>query len=406
MIFTCPANRPPLSTTRLLGRLTAFFCCQPGRGIRRILLLIAMLLQACLSLGAVMAATSTPLLARTVLDLDSKSQPVHLKDWGDVWLDPTGQRQAGDVGNSADRSIDWQPSQDAAVYPLTANNALWIRFTVPPAPDLERWYVEVPFPSVNRVSLFTLDRAGQWNEQQAGDLIAVSNWPVPHRHPLLPIAVSAEVSISYLLRLENGHSMSAPVQFISESYLNRSEQRVSLILGIFFGLAGLAVIVSAASAVSLRDAAYGYYAVAVTFSALTQASLTGIAGLHLWRNWAWWNDVSTSVLPTLELAVTLLFISAVVSLPQRSLRLHRTLVVVAAFGVLTALALAFLPIERRTGLFLSYVFLPSLSAAGHFSGPGAGATGLHPGSCWASPRLWRRAAFCWRARPACCPSAA
>ena len=311
-------------------------------------------------LGLAMATTSSPASARTVLDLDSKLQPVQLNDWGDFWLDPTGQHTASQVGSNADGSVNWQPTRNNAIYPLKTSNALWVRFAVPPAPDIERWYLEVPFPSLDRVSLFTLDVAGQWSEQKAGDLIPVSSWPVPHRYPLMPIEVSAERSSSYLLRLENGYSMSAPVQFVSESYLSTSEQRVSLILGIFFGLAGLAAIVSLISAVSLRDTAYGYYALAVSFSALTQASLTGIAGLHLWPNSAWWNDVSASLLPTLELAATLMFVSAAVSLPQRSLRLHRALTVVAVSGVCIALALALIPIERRAGLFLSYVPLPLL----------------------------------------------
>lgn len=329
-----------------------------GRCIRCFLLAMAALLVA----GPLLAMASSPDAARTVLDLDSKAQPARLNDWGDFWIDPTGQRTASQVGSGADGSVNWQTTHNGTIYPLTASNALWLRFTVPPAPDAERWYLEVPYPSVNRVSLFTLDMAGQWNEQKAGDLIPVSSWPVPHRHPLMPIALSAEAPSSYLLRLENGHSMSAPLQFISESYLSRSEQRVSLILGIFFGLAGLAAVVSLISAISLRDTAYGFYALAVTLSALTQATLTGIAGLHLWPNWAWWNDVSVSVLPTLELAAGLMFVSAAVSLPERSLRLHRALTVVAVFGVLIALTLAFIPIEQRMGLFMSYVFLPQLLA--------------------------------------------
>jgi hypothetical protein len=81
-----------------------------------------------------------------------------------------------------------------------------------------------------------------------------------------------------LLRLENGHAFSAPLQFISEGRLSYSEQRVSLILGIFFGLTGLAALISALGAVSLRDTAYGFYALCVTLLGLTQATVTGIAG--------------------------------------------------------------------------------------------------------------------------------
>jgi GGDEF domain-containing protein len=308
-----------------------------------------------LALGLLLLG-GTAAFARTVLDLDTRTQPVALKDWGDYWIDPTGSLTPEQVSGST--TLAWQPTEREKTYPLTTGEALWVRFTVPPAPDAERWYLEVPYASVNRVSLFTLDSADQWNEQKAGDLVAVNQWPVPHRHPLMPIALSAEMPTSYLLRLENGHAFSVPLQFVSEAHLSHAEQRVSLILGIFFGLAGLAALISAISAISLRDPAYGFYALSVTMMALTQATVTGIAGLHLWPNSPGWNDVSPSVLPTLELASLLLFVSAAISLPERSLRLHRTLVAVAVLGVLMALLLVFVPLDRRLSVFMSYVFLP------------------------------------------------
>ena len=303
---------------------------------------------------------STSAWSRTVLDLDVQQQPVALKDWGDYMVDSTGQLNAAQVFSTG--PSNWKPTQSNTIYPISSGQALWIRFTVPPAPDAERWYLEVPYPSINRTSLFTLDSAGQWGEQKSGDLVAVSKWPVPHRHPLMPIAVSAEVPTSYLLRLENGHSFGVSLQFLSESHLNHSEQRVSLILGIFFGLVGLAAVVSALSALSLRDPAYGFYAASVTLMGLTQATATGIAGLHLWPNAPSWNDVSTSVLPTLELVATLMFVSAAVSLPERSARLHRLFIGMALLGLVTAVAVAVVPIDVRMRVLMSYVFLPQLLA--------------------------------------------
>ncbi len=298
--------------------------------------------------------------SRTVLDLDARHQPVLLQDWGDYWIDTSGQLSPQQV--SASTTLPWQPAQRQTIYPISTGQALWIRFAVPPAPDTERWYVEVPYPAIDRVSLYTLDGSGQWGQQKAGTLLAVSKWPVPHRHPLMPIALSAEIPTSYLMRFENGHAFSAPLQFVGEGYLSYSEQSVSLVLGIFFGLAGLATLVSAISAIYLRDPAYGFYAVSVTLMALTQATVTGIAGLHLWPNWPWWNDVSSSVLPTLELAATLMFVSAAVSLPERSLRLHRALTAVALLGVVIAVAEALVSGEQRMDVFLLYVFLPQLLA--------------------------------------------
>ena len=325
--------------TKLKGR-------SPPTALRTLLLGLAM----SLLMGSLLALTSLDARSRTVLDLDAQTQPVALQDWGDYWIDTTGKLTAEQVATKAD--IPWQPTRANAIYPVTSGHSMWVRFNVPPAPDNERWYLEVPYPSIDRASLYTLDGAGQWEEQRAGDLVAVNKWPVPHRHPLLPIALSAEVPSNYLLRLENGHPFSAPLQFISEGRLSYSEQRVSLILGIFFGLTGLAALISALGAVSLRDTAYGFYALCVTLLALTQATVTGIAGLHLWPAWPGWSDVATSVLPMLTVSATLLFISAAVALPERSRRLHWLMVGQAALGALTAVLLALLPAASRMGVFI------------------------------------------------------
>jgi GGDEF domain-containing protein len=297
--------------------------------------------------------------SRSVLDLVLQQEPVALKDWGDYWIDGSGKLTATQI--TADTGIHWKPTQAAMIYPVTSGQALWVRFSVPPAPDTERWYLEVPYPAINRVTLFSLDTLGHWDEQaSAGDMVAVSKWPVPNLHPFLPIAVSAEVPQHYLLRLESDHSFGVPFQFLSESELNSAGQQVSLVLGIFFGLMGLTAVISAISALSLRDPAFGFYTVAVMLTGLTEAAATGIAGLHLWPNSPVWNDASRVVLPVLQLIANLMFISAVVSLPERSARLYRLVIGVAVLGLVTAVAVTQVSLEWRIQVLLSYIFLPQL----------------------------------------------
>jgi two-component system, sensor histidine kinase LadS len=336
--------------------------CRPGfsqhfgiRALHPVLRMLMAGLCTSLLLGALLVLTSGDARARTVLDLDTRTQPVALHDWGDYFIDSTGNLTADQVSGSADMA--WQPTHPQAIYPVTAGSAIWVRFTVPPAPDDERWYLEVPYPAINRASLFTRDGANLWREQRAGDLVAVSQWPVPHRHPLLPIALSAEQPTSYLLRLENGHAFRASLQFISEGHLSASEQRISLILGLFFGLAGLAALISALSAVSLRDSAYGFYALSVTLLGLTQASLTGIAGLHLWPNSPGWNNLAPVILPLLTASATLLFVSAAVALPVRWRGLHRLIVGLAVLVTLVTATLLWLPAELRRDIFVSMLWL-------------------------------------------------
>ena len=305
-------------------------------------------------------ATTAAAQPRTVLDLDTGNQLVDLADWGDYWIDATSKFSADEVARTT--AIPWKRTKTDAIYPLTTGQVMWVRFTVPPAPDLERWYMEVPDPAVDRASLYTQDNLNRWNEQRAGDKTAVRDWPVPHRYPLFPVALSAEVPTNYLLRLENNHAISPPLHFINEARLSSSEQEVSLILGIFFGLTGLTAIASALGTVSLRDAAYGWFSLSVLLISLTQATITGIGGLHLWPGAPWWNDISTVTLPLLTISASLMFISHTVALPERSRTLHRAVTAAAVFGLLFAAVLMLLPSGLRESVFAPVLVLLQLGA--------------------------------------------
>ncbi len=227
------------------------------------------------------AAAMAPAWGRTVLELDPARQPIELLDWGDAWIDESGQALADGV--ATDARINWTPTRQGAIYPLTTGKALWVRFTVPPAPDAERWYLEIPYPSVNLVTLYTPDSAGRWTAQAAGDTLPVADWPVPHRHPLLPRAgvgrgaaqvPAASREPAQLQRAADVRERKLPeppraAHLADPGHLLRPGRAWPSRLGVL-------------SALSLRDSAYGFYALSVALMGLAQAALTGIGGLHLW----------------------------------------------------------------------------------------------------------------------------
>ena len=251
---------------------------------------------AAFGLALLLALLSLPALSRTVLDLDADKQPVALADWGDYWIDPQSRLRVEQVVSQ--RDLGWQQTPARGIYPLLPGQSLWIRFIVPPAPDMERWLLEIPYPALDRASLYTLDSAGQWIEQRAGDLTPVNQWPTPHRHPLLVVNFNAEDPTHYILRIENAQGFSAPIRFVSSGHVLRSEQQVSLFLGVYFGLALLGCTAGLAGAFWLRDQAYLYYAACSALIGLTQVAITGVGGLHLWPDSPVWTDRSLAVLAT------------------------------------------------------------------------------------------------------------
>lgn len=311
-----------------------------------------------LCLGAVLVFSSTPALSRTVLDFDADAQPVALADWGDYWIDPQAGQSVEQV--SATPGLPWQATLPRGIYPLKPGQALWIRFTVPPAPDSERWLLEIPYPALDRASLYTLDKAGQWLEQRSGDLTAINRWPTPHRHPLLVVKFNAEEPTHYMLRIENAQGFSAPIRFVNSGYVLRGEQQVSLFLGVYFGLALLGAAVGLAGAAWLRDRAYLYYALCSALVGLTQAAVTGVAGLHLWPESPAWADRSLVLLAVWMLVSLLLLNATVVSLAQRSRVLNGMVWAMALAGIVLSALLAVTDSAIRFKLLVPYIVLVPL----------------------------------------------
>jgi GGDEF domain-containing protein len=294
-----------------------------------------------------------PAFARTVLKFDNPLQPARLQDAGDAWVDDSGKLGPDDVAKiPADQ---WHPTGDDNIYHLDKGQALWIRFTAPPVASTERWYLEVPYPGVDWVTLYAQNAKGEWVGRSAGDHLAISEWPVPHRHPIMPLTVSPHEPHEHLLRIQNGTIFGAPMGFVSDTYMGRTEQGISLMLGIYFGLVVLAVMLSIAGAVTLQDQGYWLYAISAVLMALTQATITGLAGLHLWGDWPWWNNMAPQVLPLFAIASLQIFFAEVVSLRERWRLLYRVLLAYGFISVPAAIYIILTPnVMDRLNMIVVY----------------------------------------------------
>ena len=293
--------------------------------------------------------------ARSILELDAAKQPIALSDWGEYWIDNGSNREPDQV--DASTTLTWVPTSERGIYPLKSGQTLWIRFTIPPAPDAERWVLEIPYPALDRASLYTKDRAGQFTEQRAGDLTAVNRWLTPHRHPLLVVAFNAEEPTQYLLRLENAQGFSAPLRFVNARYMLRTEQLISLFLGVYFGIAAIGCAIGLIGLIWLRDRAYLYYGISSALVGLTLAAVTGVAALHLWPNSPVWADRSLTILGTLMLVSFTLLNATVVSLAERSKLLNRLVWAIALAGLVLSVVLGVTDSALRLKLIVPYLLL-------------------------------------------------
>lgn len=299
--------------------------------------------------------------AALMVELDPAKQPIALGDAGEFWIDTQGtdrSLQPAQIIGSND--IAWKPSPKSGIYPLKPRQALWIKFTVPASQDTERWVLEIPYPALDHASLFTLNPSGQLTEQKAGDMLAVNRWLTPHRYPLMLVSFNAQQATQYLLRLDNAQGFSAPIRFVNARFVLRIEQKTSLFLGFYFGMAVLGCGIGLMGVLWLRDRAYLYYAICSALLGLTLAAITGAAALHLWPDSPNWADRSLAILGTWTLLSVLLLSATVVSLAERSKSLNRLVWALAGAGIVLSILMGVTDSALRLTLFVPFVVAVSV----------------------------------------------
>jgi hypothetical protein len=122
---------------------------------------------------------------------------------GEAWVDNTGAKSIANV--AADARIPWHATDQSTNYRLDKGRVLWVRFTVPPTP-----HPGALVPSRSLIPASTgspcnvQNAAGEWTERSAGDSVPVANWPLPHRHPIVPLGVSPQTPQVHYVRVQNG----------------------------------------------------------------------------------------------------------------------------------------------------------------------------------------------------------
>ena len=149
-----------------------------------------------------------------------------------------------------------------------------------------------------------------------------------------------------------------PSRIQDRSSLFASRELEQFLLGAYFGLAALIVVVASANAVVFRDRNFGVYAVYVGIVAAGQVAYLGVGAQHVWDHWLKWNEVATFLLPGLSSAAALWFTRTVTE-PARFSKALDLLVWSLIAALLSAVALDTFIVSR--GSFALVMVLTALA---------------------------------------------
>ncbi|MBX3657006.1 MAG: diguanylate cyclase [Ramlibacter sp.] len=243
------------------------------------------------------------------ISLTATTAPLSLDNRSVYWIDPTAVMTVDQIEASLP-PVSWAPRGLHPQYNIDGK-ALWFRFDAA-TPPAGHWFLELASSGVDRAQLFYRGPDGQWVVREAGDSKAVSDWPLPGRFPTFELAEGRSDTVRYWLRVEHARvNFATPLNLYNLRDLASSREREQFLLGAYFGLAALIILVALANALVFRDRNFGAYAAYVFALSAGQLAYLGVGAQHIWNEWLRWNEVATFILPGVSSAVGLWFVRMV-----------------------------------------------------------------------------------------------
>jgi PAS domain S-box-containing protein len=183
-------------------------------------------------------------------------------------------------------------SGPAANFGLT-RSAIWLQVNLQaPAGGDPAWLLELAYPPLDHLELYSPDGHGGYGQQVGGDLLPFASRAIAHRNHVLPVTLPAGQRSTLLLRLRTQGTMAAPLRLWRPMALWQHDQASYALLAMYFGLLIGLLLYNLLLFISVRDRAYLIYVLFVAGMAVAQAALTGLGYQYLWPHLQWWNSVS------------------------------------------------------------------------------------------------------------------
>jgi PAS domain S-box-containing protein len=249
-------------------------------------------------------------------------------------------------------------------------SAFWLKVTleVPPGAQPD-WYLEVAYPPLDQVAVYSPDTAFGYVRQAGGDSEPYSAREVPHRNHVFPVHLPPASPATLYLRVQSEGTVSAPVRLWQPKALWAQDQRAYAALALYFGLLLGLLAYNLLLWVSVQDRAYLYYVAFAASMGVGQAALSGLGTQFLWPEWTWWAGVSVPVGLTTTAIFGLMFARTFLSSAARMPVLDKVLLAQAGGWGLSLLAALALPYAVSAWMVtvLAVVSVATMAVVGYIS---------------------------------------
>ncbi|MGY8903101.1 MAG: sensor domain-containing diguanylate cyclase [Burkholderiales bacterium] len=289
----------------------------------------------------VLTDLTTPAATMPTVLVDNSMGKVDVASASSYWIDDSGMLAIDEIEtvNTNGAFNSTQPEK----LRLTRGGALWVSFDVELKDASTGWYLQVALPGIDSVTLYHRNERGLWRMQRAGDSLPMNLWPQAGRYPVFALSNSDRVTRYYARIVHQRVPFYTPIEVVNQAYLAHELQEEQFLLGAYFGLIALVLVLASVNALIYRDRAFAMYVLYLLMLGGTVAAWSGVGAQYFWREQPAFSNASLFFLPLAASACALWLVRIVLVPRQYAKTLDLCLLALASLLVLAGLVDVLVP---------------------------------------------------------------
>ncbi|MGK0249730.1 MAG: signal transduction histidine kinase/CheY-like chemotaxis protein [Oleispira sp.] len=239
------------------------------------------------------------------------------------------------------------------------SSGYWLRFRLNLPIELinSQWLLEIPFPLLDYVALYSPDKNNAYSVIYTGDRSTFSQRDLNTTDFVFKLTPEQKNNV-YYLHVKTKDSLQVPLHLWHVDHFPKHTAYISGLQGIYFGIMLVMILYNLFIYLSVRERSYLYYISYISIFTLFQASIQGFSFEYIWPNQTNWANISIPFLGVLSLFFASLFARSILQTHLLLPRVDKGLVLIAVslFCILPVILFADYDVGIISALFCTFIF--------------------------------------------------
>ncbi|GAA4094740.1 sensor histidine kinase [Mucilaginibacter panaciglaebae] len=233
-------------------------------------------------------------------------------------------------------------------------NSTWLRFTINNKSANTGMLLDVAYPILDEVELFSADNKGVYHGNLMGEIKPFHTRKYDHPDYIFDLNIPQNTSKTYYLRVKSAEQLILPISINEPATLWQVLSREDVLSGLFIGAIVIMFLYNLFIYFSVRDKSYFYYVIYVASVGLTQIGIKGFTFQYLWGNATGFELKSVVLFACIGPIAALLFTKIFLTTSERARRFDKVLTAIIVLMIVAFLVT--LTGQIQTGFKLMQIF--------------------------------------------------